>query len=211
MKNLINLKKIFNFKKIVKFILVIIILLLVLEIVSKTIVYFSHGHLKKPSDIVRGDNLNSYVQVLEKQTKCTYRDSLFPHPYLGWVHWNNPKCLKKIVFNSDGFYGPEFRTHCLLTPSYFRTLSNRFYDQFVEREFGDVFDECGFDKERALLPSSDERYLSIRSQMPNPLPDRKIIDKIGFDALEFNDSQRNEVYWSLCESVLTRLKKADSV
>ncbi len=109
------------------------------------------------------------------------------------------------------FYGPEFRTHCLLLPSYFRTLTKRFYDQFVEREFGDVFDECGFDKERALLPSSDERYLSIRSQMPNPLPDRKAIDQIGFDALGFNDSQRNEVYWSLCESVLTRLKKANSV
>ena len=109
------------------------------------------------------------------------------------------------------FYGPEFRTHCLLMPSYFRTLTNQFYDQFVEREFGDVFDECGFDIERALLPSSDERYLSIRSQMPNPLPDRKTIDQIVFDALEFNDSQLNEVYWSLCESVLTRLKKADSV
>ena len=109
------------------------------------------------------------------------------------------------------FYGPEFRTHCLLLPSYYRTLAKRFYDHFVEREFGDVFDECGFDKERALLPPSDERYLSIRSQMPNPLPDRKAIDQIGFDALGFNDSQRNEVYWSLCESVLTRLKKANSV
>jgi hypothetical protein len=108
MKNLINFKKTFNFKKIIKFILILIIILLVLEIISKTIVYFSHGHLKKPSDVVRGDNLNSYVQLLEKQTKCTYKDSLFPHPYLGWVHWNNPKCLKTLVFNSDGFYGPEF-------------------------------------------------------------------------------------------------------
>ena len=109
------------------------------------------------------------------------------------------------------YYGPEFRSHFLLKPEYFSTISERFYEQFVGREFGDVFEECGFDKERALLPSHDDLYLPLRSQNPNPPADRFEIDKLAFDVLQLGSSQRNEVYWSLCESVLSRLKKAGSV
>ena len=102
MKNFISLKSI------LRFFFLSIIFLIILEIISKLIVYFEYGYLKKPSDIVRDGNLNSYVQLLEKEEKCTYSSSLFPHPYLGWVHWNNPKCSNKLIYNSDGFLGPEF-------------------------------------------------------------------------------------------------------
>ena len=102
MKNFISLKSI------LRFFFLLIIFLIILEIISKLIVYFGYGFLKKPSDIIRDDNLNSYVQLLEKEEKCNYFSSLFPHPYLGWVHWNNPKCSNKLSFNSDGFLGPEF-------------------------------------------------------------------------------------------------------
>jgi len=102
MKNFISLKSIF------RFFFSLIIFLIILEIISKLVVYFEYGYLKKPSDIIRDDNLNSYVQLLEKEEKCNYSSFLFPHPYLGWVHWNNPKCSNKITFNSDGFPGPEF-------------------------------------------------------------------------------------------------------
>ena len=102
MKSFINTKLIF------KFFFLLILFFITLEIISKIIVYFGYGHLKKPINILRDDNLNSYVQLLEKDTKCTYFNSLFPHPYLGWVHWNNPECSSGINFNSDGFHGPEF-------------------------------------------------------------------------------------------------------
>jgi len=102
MKNFISLKSI------LRFFFLLIIFLIILEIISKLIVYFGYGYLKKPSDIIRDDNKNSYVQLLEKEEKCSYFSSLFPHPYLGWVHWNNPKCSNKLGFNSDGFLGPEF-------------------------------------------------------------------------------------------------------
>lgn len=102
MKNFISLKLIF------KFFIILILLFIILEIISKIIIFFGYGHLKKPSDIIRDDNLNSYVQLLEKQSECNYFSSLFPHPYLGWVHWNNPKCSNILNFNSDGFLGPEF-------------------------------------------------------------------------------------------------------
>ncbi len=102
MKNFISLKSI------LRFFFSLIIFLIILEIISKLVVYFEYGYLKKPSDIIRDDNLNSYVQLLEKEEKCNYSSFLFPHPYLGWVHWNNPKCSNKFTFNSDGFPGPEF-------------------------------------------------------------------------------------------------------
>ena len=109
------------------------------------------------------------------------------------------------------FYGPEFNAHKTLKPSVFSNVSDAIYQQFVEREILDVFEECGFDKQRAsLLPDHDD-YLSLRAQQPKPLSDRKVIDDVAFDALNLSLEQRKEVYWSLCESVLSRLQKASSV
>ena len=53
--------------------------------------------------------------------------------------------------------------------------------------------------------------LDIRSQTPNPLPDRKELDDIVFDELWLTQEERNEVYWSLAELVQNRLNKAKSV
>jgi len=51
----------------------------------------------------------------------------------------------------------------------------------------------------------------IREQKPNPLPDRKALDDIVFDILGLTASERNEVYWAVCELVKNRLDKAKSV
>ncbi len=48
------------------------------------------------------------------------------------------------------------------------------------------------------------------TQTPNPLPDRKALDNIVFDALKLTNDERNEVYWSLAELVKQRLDKAAS-
>ena len=109
------------------------------------------------------------------------------------------------------FYGPEFNAHKTLHPSAFSQISDAVYQQFTERKVLDVFEECGFDKHRASLPMNHVDYLSLRAQNPNPLPDRKTIDNVAFDALSLSFDERNEVYWSLCESVLSRLQKASSV
>ena len=92
---------------ILKFSFGFIIFLIILEATSKIVAYFGYGYLKKPSEIISEDKLNIYIQDLEKVSKCTYYNSLFPHPYLGWVHWNNPKCSGPLV-NSDGFISSEF-------------------------------------------------------------------------------------------------------
>ena len=109
------------------------------------------------------------------------------------------------------FYGPEFNAHNTLHPSVFSQISDAVYQQFTERKILDVFEECGFDKHRASLPPEHEHYIGLRAQNPNPLPDRKTIDNEAFDALNLSLDERNEIYWCLCESVLSRLQKASSV
>lgn len=95
-------------KKIFKTFLILVLLLVGLEVTSMLIVYLHYGYLKNTKEILNADNLNYYINSIEKNNKCSYRDQLFPHPYLGWVSWNNPKCELKKFYNKDGFVGPEF-------------------------------------------------------------------------------------------------------
>ena len=109
------------------------------------------------------------------------------------------------------FYGPEFREHLIIKPELLTALTDAHYNDLTSREMNDVFVECGFDEALATLDAEDGAYRSIRSQTPNPLADRKALDDIVFDVLELSQEQRNEVYWTLCESVLNRHKKSKSV
>lgn len=70
----------------------------------------------------------------------------------------------------------------------------------INREIKSIFNELGFDKTKP-----------IRSQKPNPLPDRKALDDIIFDALGLTKSEREEVYLATAELVQNRLNKARSV
>ncbi|RKY78115.1 hypothetical protein DRQ07_07935 [candidate division KSB1 bacterium] len=70
----------------------------------------------------------------------------------------------------------------------------------ARREIKSIFTELGFDRD-----------LPIRSQQPNPLPDRKALDDIVFDALGLTEDERREVYWAVAELVKNRLDKARSV
>ena len=48
-------------------------------------------------------------------------------------------------------------------------------------------------------------------QTPNPLPDRKALDDIVFDAIGLTKEERDEVYRAVCQLVKNRLEKARSV
>ncbi len=77
---------------------------------------------------------------------------------------------------------------------------NRSINKLLKREIKSVFTELGFD---AQIP--------VRKQEPNPLPDRKELDDIIFDAIGLTEEERKEVYWATAELVQNRLKKAKSV
>ncbi len=70
----------------------------------------------------------------------------------------------------------------------------------LTRNIYPIFHELSFD------PSKP-----IREQEPNPLPDRKALDDIVFDALGLTEDERKEVYWAVAELVKNRLEKARSV
>lgn len=74
------------------------------------------------------------------------------------------------------------------------------FKDFLSREVGSIFKECGLDRQRDL-----------REQEPHPLPDRKRLDDIVFDAIGLTAAERKEVYWSVCELLKNRLDKAGSV
>jgi len=65
----------------------------------------------------------------------------------------------------------------------------------------DVFTECG------INPNSD---IPIAEQEPKPLPDRKALDDVVFDALELTEEERKEVYRAVCQLVWERISKARS-
>jgi hypothetical protein len=82
-------------------------------------------------------------------------------------------------------------------------VKKRFLDSFeilINRECYSIFRELGIDPTQ-----------TIRSQKPNPLPDRKALDDIVFDILDLTEDERNEVYWAICELVKNRLEKARSI
>ncbi|MFN3472230.1 MAG: hypothetical protein ACK4ZR_06490, partial [Aquificaceae bacterium] len=72
--------------------------------------------------------------------------------------------------------------------------------EMFHREIHSIFTELGFDPNKP-----------IRDQEPNPLPDRKALDDIVFDALGLAEEERKEVYWAVAELVKNRLEKARSV
>ncbi|MGB4847926.1 MAG: DNA methyltransferase [Saprospiraceae bacterium] len=72
-------------------------------------------------------------------------------------------------------------------------------DLTIKREIKSIFSELGF-----------VRGENIRSQVPNPLPDRKNLDDIIFNRLSLTEEERKEFYWATAELVKQRLDKANS-
>lgn len=85
---------------------------------------------------------------------------------------------------------------CLVIPN----LSFQDHSELLNRDIHSIFTELGINPKQP-----------IRSQKPNPLPDRKALDDIVFDILGLTQAERDEVYWAVCELVKNRLEKARSV
>ncbi|MCX7987874.1 MAG: Eco57I restriction-modification methylase domain-containing protein, partial [Thermodesulfovibrio sp.] len=79
-------------------------------------------------------------------------------------------------------------------------FNSKIFSTFINKEIPSIFTELGFDPTKP-----------IREQEPNPLPDRKALDDIVFDALGLTEEERKEVYWAVAELVKNRLEKARSV
>jgi hypothetical protein len=71
-----------------------------------------------------------------------------------------------------------------------------------DRNAKSIYEECGIDP-KSKIP--------IEEQEPKPLPDRKELDDIVFDALGLTEDERKDVYRAVCRLVWNRLSKAKSV
>jgi hypothetical protein len=78
-----------------------------------------------------------------------------------------------------------------------KSINIKIFQKYIPKS---IFTELGFDPNKP-----------IREQEPNPLPDRKALDDIVFDALGLTEEERKELYWAVAELVQNRLKKAKSV
>ena len=100
--------------------------------------------------------------------------------------------------------GVDLVNYIIFNPSTLSNVSQRlFFDKFdiyVKNNISPIFIEIGLN-----------RNIPIRSQQPNPLPDRKELDDIVFGALGLTEDERREVYWAVAELVKNRLDKARSV
>ncbi len=52
---------------------------------------------------------NTYVRDMTKGSECRYVDTLYPHPYLAFVHHANPPCGPKNI-NNIGLFGEDYPT-----------------------------------------------------------------------------------------------------
>lgn len=99
----------------------------------------------------------------------------------------------------------EVKQQLVLSPELVNISDNllkSILSQLALRPVGSIFTECGID------PESD---IPIAQQEPNPLPDRKALDDIVFDALGLTEEERKEVYRAVCQLVWERISKARSV
>jgi len=101
----------------------------------------------------------------------------------------------------------KFSTYCVgffLVPTHVSIPSSlkEIMHTFVNRKMNSIFTEIGID------PKSD---IPISEQEPNPLPDRKALDNIVFDALDLTEEERKEVYRAVAQLVWERTCKAKSV
>ena len=98
-------------------------------------------------------------------------------------------------------YGPDIKPMLCVKPKLLN-FSVIDIDNLLSREVHSIFTECGID------PKSD---IPISEQEPNPLPDRKALDDVVFDALGLTEEERNDVYRAVCQLVWNRISKAKSV
>lgn len=85
----------------------IVISAVALEALSTGYLYLHDGRYTPATDQLAGLR-NTFIQdVTQVGHDCRYVDTLFPHPYLGFVHHGNPPCGIKDI-NNIGLFGTDF-------------------------------------------------------------------------------------------------------
>lgn len=93
--------------RVITLLIAFVLVLAGVEILANVYLYVRDG--KYVSARQRLDVLgNTFIAGLTKQKSgCRYVDTLYPHPYLGFVHHGNPPCGVPDI-NNIGLFGPDY-------------------------------------------------------------------------------------------------------
>jgi hypothetical protein len=86
----------------------ILLALALVEGVATVWLMIEDGHYTSAEDLFERTQ-NTYVRDMTKNTDCRYVDTLFPHPYVAFVHHANPPCGLSWV-NNVGLFGTDYPT-----------------------------------------------------------------------------------------------------
>jgi hypothetical protein len=87
----------------------IVLVLAVVEVAAMAWQYIEDGRYT-PAAVLFERTQNTYVRRgATPETTCRYEDTLYPHPYVAFVHHANPPCGIPWV-NNVGLFGPDFPT-----------------------------------------------------------------------------------------------------
>lgn len=92
---------------------------------------------------------------------------------------------------------PSLENIYVIDPALFSDFKDT---SFPLKKISSIFTECGIDPTKP-----------IRNQPPHPLPIREKIDCYIFEKLNLSETEKNEIYWSVCELANQRLEKAKSL
>jgi hypothetical protein len=82
--------------------------LALVEVTAVAWLYVEDGHYTPAAQLFERTQ-NTYVRDINRATACRYVDTLYPHPYLAFVHHGNPPCGLPWL-NNVGLFKPDFPT-----------------------------------------------------------------------------------------------------
>jgi hypothetical protein len=77
------------------------------EVLANLYLYLRDGRYIPARDRLDGLGNTFITDVTRQNSGCRYIDTLYPHPYLGFVHNGNPPCGVPDV-NNIGLFGPDY-------------------------------------------------------------------------------------------------------
>ena len=86
----------------------LVMALAVVEMTAIAWLYIEDGRYTPAAELFERTQ-NTYVRDVTKGTTCRYVDTLYPHPYLAFVHHGNPPCGPENV-NNIGTFNDDFPT-----------------------------------------------------------------------------------------------------
>src|SRR5262249_26961800 len=86
----------------------VVFALVLIELTATVWLYLENGRYTPAAELFERAQ-NTYVRDLTKGSACRYIDTLFPHPYLAFVHNGNPPCGPSNV-NNIGLFNEDFPT-----------------------------------------------------------------------------------------------------